>query len=479
LSLPAGFLVRPDGDPALEERVLEATRALCNVCGRLVEAQVVASGQRVLLRKRCPEHGVTRALVSSDIGWYLGSRAFVKPGTDPRRRSVPTFSGCPDSCGLCPEHLQHTCVPLLEITSDCDMSCPVCLVEGRTAGPLSVVEVQAIVNRLLECEGRLNMLTLSGGEPTRHPELEAILDVVCRPELGIVSLSTNGIRLASDDRLLDELVRRGVVVALQLDGFSARTTSKLRGDPSLGELKRRVIDRVLGAGGKLSLVVTLARGVNEEELPEIVRLFLAEDRILSMMVQPLAWAGRASEQLAVDPLDVVTVPEVVARLAASSGGLLAPDDFTPLPCSHPSCFALTYLLRLGDGRLVPLPRVLDAAGYLEIIANQALLGTDRESLERIRGSLYALWSASGQIPDRDAVLAVVRRLLLDLVALGPRAAHTEVLALGLASVKSVFVHHFMDRLTFDLARVVKCCNHYLARDGRLLPACVRNNIPAG
>jgi hypothetical protein len=336
------------------------------------------------------------------------------------------------------------------------------------------------VEKLLECEGRLNMLTLSGGEPTTHPNLEAVLDEVCRPEVGIVSLSTNGLRLARDDRLLGLLADRGVVVALQLDGFGAAANARLRGNGGLGDVKRRIIERVLGAGVGLSLTVTLARGVNEGELPEIVRLFLREDRILSLMVQPMAWTGRAAASMLVDPLDVITIPEVVARLVAASSGVLEASDFTPLPCSHPSCFALTYLLRLGDGHLLPLPRILEPGAYLDVIANQALLGTDAATLERARESLYALWSASGQVPHQQAALATVRRLLLDLQALGPKPSHAATLKLGVRHVKSIFIHHFMDTLTFDLSRAVKCCNHYPQPDGRLIPACIRNclGLPA-
>ena len=462
------------GEERLTESCITATRALCNVCGALVEAKIVVAGGRVLLVKRCREHGLTRALVSSDAAWYLRSLSFIKPGTEPLARGAKAFAGCPGSCGLCPEHRQHTCVPILEITGSCDLACPVCLVHGRLGGPLPLADVHRTVDRLLECEGRLNMLTISGGEPTTHPELEAVLAEVCRPEVGIVSLSTNGLRLLADDRLLGALAGRGVVVALQLDGFGEAANATLRGAPWLGEAKRRIIERVLGAGVGLSLTVTLARGVNEGELSEIVRLFLSEDRILSLMVQPVAWTGRASSSIPVDPLDVVTIPEVVERLAMASGGVLETTDFTPLPCSHPSCFALTYLLRLGDGGLLPLPRILDAGTYLDVIANQALLGTDAATLERARESLYALWSASGQIPHREAALATVRRLLLDLQALGPKPAHRDTLSLGVRHVKSIFIHHFMDRLTFDLSRAVKCCNHYPQADGRLIPACVRN-----
>jgi len=60
------------------------------------------------------------------------------------------------------------------------------------------------------------------------------------------------------------------VIALQLDGFDPRTTALLRGRPDLAEVKPRVIERVLAAGGQLSLTVTLAAGVNEHELPGIL-----------------------------------------------------------------------------------------------------------------------------------------------------------------------------------------------------------------
>jgi len=41
-------------------------------------------------------------------------------------------------------------------------------------------------------------------------------------------------------------------------------------------------------------------------------------------------------------------------------------------------------------------------------------------------------------------------------------------------VKSIFIHQFMDRDTFDLARARKCCQVYPQLDGRLIPVCVRN-----
>jgi uncharacterized radical SAM superfamily Fe-S cluster-containing enzyme len=458
----------------MAEELFAATRGLCNLCGRLGDAKVVFEEDEVRLVKWCPEHGLTRGLVSSSREWYLRSLAYVKPGTEPLRRAVADLAPCPEACGLCPRHQQHSCVPLLEITPACDLSCPDCLTHGAVPGALGVEEARALVDGLVRCEGRLNMLTLTGGEPTAHPRFLEVVDAVRRPEIGLLSVSTNGARLLDEPALLDALVAREVVVALQFDGSSEATSLRLRGRADLGRRKLELVERVLAAGGRLSLTFTMARGVNEHELPEALELLFDRDRVVSLMVQPLAGLGPAAAP-ARDRLDAVTIPEVVERLAAGSRGVLRQADFSPLPCSHPTCFALTYLLQVGPGRLVSLPSILDADTYLDVIKNQALLGTDRETLLRVREALYGLWSSDGLVPDREAVLARVKRILLELNALGPEAPPSRLLAVGAEHVKSIFIHQFMDRASFDLSRAVKCCNHYPQADGRLLPACIRNN----
>ena len=451
---------------------LSATQGLCNTCGQLCEAKLVARGQRVVLVKWCPKHGLTEGLVSSDRAWTTRAAGYLKPGTEPQARAVTEYRGCPQSCGLCPEHQQHTCVPLLEITPACDMNCPICLVSERVKPPLTLPEVERILDTLVAYEGKLNMLTLTGGEPTQHPQFLEIVDRCLRPEIGILSVSTNGLWIERNEDLLRALRDRGVVISLQLDGFDDQACQRLRGQPGLGERKRRAVERVLALGGRLSLTFTLAKATNEHELPAVLQLLFKEEQILSLMVQPLATMGPRPQS----DLDRLTVSDAVALLAKSSGGVLRESDFTPLPCSHPTCFALTYLLKLGDGSLVALSSILDAESYLDLIKNQALVGTDRENLQNLRDALYRLWSSDGIMPQRESLLATMRQLILDLARPGAPMGHREVLELGTRNIKSVFIHHFMDRSNFDLGRVVKCCNHYPQTDGRLMPACVRNNI---
>ena len=474
----ASWQERDASDVTSSEHCLSATRALCHSCGELVEAKIVLQGDAVYLSKWCPEHGTSRALICSDRDWYLRAQSYIKPGTSPLARAVERFEGCPESCGLCPRHQQHSCVPILEITGACDMSCPICLVDGHTGATMKLAEVEGILDALVRYEGQLNMLNISGGEPTVHPDFMRIVDACLRPEIGVVSVSTNGLWLAEDEDRIKALRDRGVVISLQCDGFTAETGRRLRGREDLGEIKRRLIERAVALGARVSLTVTLARGVNEHELPGILELFFAHDEILSVMVQPVAHSADTLAHLGADPLDIITIPDVVRLLAAGSGGVLREQDFTPLPCSHPSCFALTYLLRTTDGKLVSLPSMLDTETYLDVIKNQALFGADSDSLYRLKDAVTSLWSSDGQVPDRDSILRTVKQLMLDLNRLGAGASHREVLELGVKNVKSIFIHHFMDRYTFDQSRLVKCCNHYPQIDGRLLPACGRNNLTA-
>ena len=53
------------------EVFLEATRSICPVCKEVINAEVNIRENRVILSKRCPEHGRFEALVYSDAELYL------------------------------------------------------------------------------------------------------------------------------------------------------------------------------------------------------------------------------------------------------------------------------------------------------------------------------------------------------------------------------------------------------------------------
>ena len=82
----------------------------------------------------------------------------------------------------------------------------------------------SIDTRLSRENGRIDVLMLSGGEPTLYPWLAELLDAVAARPIVRVLVNTNGLAIAKDDALL-ELLRRHrdrVEVYLQYDGESAR-----------------------------------------------------------------------------------------------------------------------------------------------------------------------------------------------------------------------------------------------------------------
>ncbi len=461
-------------DEASGDGVLAWSRAICPGCKELVDAARVAREGKVYLRKACPTCGGSEALICDDVAWYAAALRYNAEGQRPLRFATDQRDGCPQDCGLCPDHEQHTCLPIIEITDRCDLDCPICLVRDAGRGHMSIDEFAVVIEGLIAAEGRLDIINLSGGEPTLHPELERLLELADRPEIGRISISTNGRRLATDGALRRELARRGVYVNLQLDGLDAPAVQTLRAvdDDPVGKLT--TLDALEADGVPTTITCTVARGVNEHVLGDCLSLLLERDHVLSLMVQPAAYTGDGGGSFAPhDPLDVITIPEVARRLAEASDGLLRADDLLPMPCSHPACFALTYLLRTGDG-FVPLPRFVEPERYLRLVQNRGTLRTDADFERQMTATIHDLWCSSGQIPDCDRVLGALKRATTELYPTDRPVDARERLRIGEQHVKSVFIHAFMDDHTFEIERVRKCCHQYALADGRLMPACAYN-----
>jgi uncharacterized radical SAM superfamily Fe-S cluster-containing enzyme len=454
------------------DEYLTTTTSTCGRCGRLLPARVHLGDDGVHFLKDCPAHGPQRVRVYPDSAAYLELGRFHRAGAVPMAFAASPAGGCPDSCGLCPEHEQHVCLPIIEITDHCDLACPICLVRNRSSFHLSRRQVAGMIDGLIASEGRLDVLNLSGGEPTCNPRFREIVEeCVSREEVLYVSVSTNGVALARDTSLLRFLADRNVIISLQFDGLSDSAYQRLRGRPLLEE-KLRLIETAGELGARLSLTMTVARGINDDQPPEVLSLLFERDHVCSVMFQPAAYTGTAAKMGR--PQDAVTIPDVVGALDGAGGGRVAAGDFSPLPCSHPACFSLAYYLRVGDGEFVSIKRLADVDRYLDMIQNRALFGTDAGSFQRVKEAVYELWSGPAALaPDSRKALAAVRGLLESIRCCG--GFHpSKVAAVVDPSIKSVFIHHFMDRDTFDLARARKCCNVYPLPDGRLMPACVYN-----
>src|SRR5438552_17447976 len=204
---------------------LGTTRSLCPTCRRLVDAKIIVRDRRVYFRKRCPEHGTFDDFVCSDVAYY-DRHEFDQPARLPRHFGTTPNKGCPYDCGLCTEHEQHTCVALVEITSNCNLKCPMCFAESGPGGEhIDFATFQRMVDRYVHLEGFADVLQISGGEPTIHPDLLRMVRYAYEQPIAAVMLNTNGIRLARDPGLAAALaeMRDRLEIYLQFDGFEDQT----------------------------------------------------------------------------------------------------------------------------------------------------------------------------------------------------------------------------------------------------------------
>jgi hypothetical protein len=427
----------------------------------------------VFLRKFCTDHGEDRPMIRRGVEEYLRAHRYVKPAQLPDSFAGDDAKPCPEGCGFCSRHEQHLCMPIIEITSRCNMTCPVCIADAGRDWDMSVEQFSQILDSLLAAERQVDVLNLSGGEPLIHGRLLDIVDeALSRSGIVRVSISTNGRRLLDDDGLLEALAERDVVISLQFDGLDDDVYQTLRGEP-LADEKRRILDALQAADVTTSLTMTLAGGVNESQLDEVVNCLLQRDHVLSLMIQPLAFAGRGVGLT--DTARRLSIPDVVRLLGDTANPAVRSEDFVPLPCSHPLCFSLAFYLKLDDGSSASIAGMLDAPNLLDAIANRTVFGLDEQEFERLREMVYDLWSGPvGSAPDGQAVMSTLSGIMREISCrtgcFDPRGAF------GLAErrIKSIFIHAFQDADTFDLARVRRCCNAYPQPDGKLIPACVHN-----
>ena len=444
------------------------TQSTCPECLKVVTTQVVFQDNKVYFLKQCPQHGESKALVSEDAEYYQRAYQYARPGSQPLRFSTEVNHGCPTDCGLCPSHQQHTCLPIIEITDYCNLECPVCIVNNQHANHMSESDYRRMIEQLIKHEGTLETITLSGGEPTSHPLFLDFVDIATRAEIGRVSVVTNGLRIAKSKKFCEALKQKNVYVILQFDGFTDEVQEKIRGVP-LMQTKWQALENLREFNIATQLAFVPARGVNEHQLGDAVRLLLERDHILSLLIQPLAHSGQGGGVFPHDPMDRLTIPGVINSIDQQTQGAVCREDFIPLPCSHPQCVSLTYLLKLDDGQYMPFSRFVDLRKHLDLFQQTATIEPNEYTEDTLREVIDDLWSAAGEIPDCDKIVKALKRALLEMFP-NQGSSRNELIRISERQAKTIFIHHYMDRHDFDLERLMKCCHHYPQIDGRIMPA---------
>jgi 7,8-dihydro-6-hydroxymethylpterin dimethyltransferase len=442
----------------------------------ILQGNLILQDGKVYLRRVCRRgHGEVISLYEEDYGlweylqsWRVPTKEII---TDTPHNSRPIPMGYLD--GLGDLQTQHSCILLLDITENCNLKCPTCFTESGP-GVSRFVRLPHIL-RTLDAAiaregGRIDVLMLSGGEPTVHPELPQILKEVEKREVTRIVLNTNGVRLAKDAKLMQIIADLSprIEVYLQFDGFDLDTHLFHRGE-DLREIKAEAVRRLQEAHIFTTLVMTVAQGVNDHEMGRVVQYAFDTDYIGGVSFQPVFGSGRAN---AIDPMKRMTTTGVLSRLGSQTDNLVKADDFIALPCSHPDCCSITYFVKGDSGKFQSVPNLL---GEDQLRANLGLVSNRiafPDANEVIQAALTGMMSETTTVsrPELvDYILNICEHCDIGLTGLVKtvgnlimkRESPIETVA---KRMKRITIKSFMDAWTMNIERLQQCCVHVGSTD---------------
>ena len=446
--------------PTREYLFYALTNSVCSQCLVKVEAKIIFQDRCVYLVKHCSTHGREEILIADDVAYYKQCQEFIKPGDMPLKFNTPIKYGCPYDCGLCPDHEQHSCLTLVELTDQCNLSCPICYADSGAEDPhshqprrhRSLVQIERMIDAVVANEGEPQIVQLSGGEPTIHPEFFAVMDIVKSRPIKHLMVNTNGVRIAKDRDFCDRLSQYmpGIEVYLQFDSFEAEALQELRG-ADLRSVREQAIAHLNEFNISTTLVVTLKKGLNDHEIGKIIDYALQQPSVRGVTFQPIQAAGRLE---GFDPKrDRYTLTEV-RRSVLQQSPYFRPEDIIPVPC-HPDSLAMAYALKL-NGKVIPLTGLIQPDAFVQMTPNTVLY----EQNEDLKRNIFQLFSTSHS-PSSAATF--LKQLLCCLPMVSVPAGITY------KNIFRVFIVQFLDPFNFDVRSVKRSCIHIAHPDGRIIP----------
>jgi uncharacterized radical SAM superfamily Fe-S cluster-containing enzyme len=438
-----------------------------------VDAQIVFRDGQVWLEKSCPEHGPAECLVSSSAEWYTDCLEFFARTTPPKRPMKEVSpEGCPFDCGPCKAHEQKVYLPVIPITSACNLDCPICYTVNKNDDPhrMSREHFQKILEHLVRDHDELDIINFTGGEPTLHPELVELLEMAKQAGIRRLTVSTNGLKLL-DEGLVRKLAALEARIILSLDTFSPETDQKMLGANTVAS-KLRVLDLLAKHDVTTTILPAIAAGHNDVEVGKLFELVMSRPNLCSLELHPLTFTGQGG--VGFDRKGRITIPDLHRILEGATNGRIAARDFVPSPLAHPLCYSICYLLVVDGGSYVPLTRLTSRQTMFDLLSDSLYLEPRERVEDLFRQIIDDLWVNPDKVPESEAVLATLKRLLGELFPTDGARSLKERQKIAERAVKAVYIHAHMDEESFDVERVKKCPIGVPEADGTNIPTCTYN-----
>ncbi|HVY24948.1 MAG TPA: radical SAM protein [Polyangiaceae bacterium] len=447
------------------------TKGLCSTCKRGLDVKIHFRDQQVWFDKFCPEHGHHSCLVSSSVEWYLDALSFVAPNTPPKN-AKNVKQGCPFDCGPCKSHQQKTYMPVVPITSACNLDCPICYTVNKNDDPhlLSEAAFQQTLDQLKDQHDELDIINFTGGEPTLHPGLPQFLKMARAAGIQRLTVSTNGLKLLNED-YVKELAEADARIVLSLDTFDEQVDQQMLGAKTV-KSKLKVLEHLARHDVTTTLLPAVAAGLNDKDVGPLFELMLSKPNICSLELHTLTFTGQGGTGF--NRAARITTPDLHRILNEATGDKLRWTDFVPSPLAHPHCYSICYLLLLDDGGYVPFTRFLGRARLFELLGDSIYI-QPRERIEQmLRDAIDELWAAPESLPESEAVLKTLKRLVREMFPESGALSLAERQKIAERASKAIYIHSHMDEESFDVSRIMKCSVGVPETDGSNIPTCAYN-----
>lgn len=429
------------------------TISLCPKCLKRLGAKIIFESDNVYMTKHCPDHGNFKTKIATDIAYYKNIRNYNKASETPLHFSTKVHFGCPYDCGLCVDHEQHSCLSIVEVTDRCNLSCPTCyaMSSPHYGRHRTLEEIEAMFDVIVKNEGEPDVVQISGGEPTIHPEFFKILDIAKSKPIKHLMLNTNGIRIANDPGFAEKLASYTpeFEIYLQFDSFKPEVLEEFRGK-DLTDVRMKALQKLNDLNLSTTLVVVLQQNKNIDEIGKIIDFALKQKCVRGVTFQPVEIAGRNSENSSSEKITLTEVRQEILKQYP----LLNENDLIPVPC-NPDALAMGYILKVDD-QILPLTRFIDPA---DLLNNQSRNTIVYEQDQGLKMQLLDIFSTGISV---DKVKPKVNQLLCCL----PEVVAPE---LDYDNLFRIIIMNFMDAHDFDVRAVKKSCVHIVNKDLKIIP----------
>ncbi len=474
----------------------KSIRSLCPECLSVIPGREYIEGNRVLMTKECPAHGIFNDIISSDAKLFLHMEKWhFQDGQGFENPQVADATKCPSECGICNMHVTHTSIANVDLTSRCNLNCNICFADSnKYLCEPSFEEICAMLKRLREERpAPCTTIQFTGGEPTLHPKFLEIVRV--SKDLGFthIQVASNGIKLADPEFAIKAREAGLQYIYFQMDGVSDDVFEKIRGRKLL-DTKLKVIESARKAGLRIIFVPTIIRGVNDHQLGDLIRLaFENLDVLTGISIQPVVFTGRFSEEHRIR--ERYTLTDMIHGASRQTGFADPYNDWFTLSSGtpfvklaealtgasitnhtcHPHCGVMTLFFVDKDKNAVPITRFLDLFNALKDI--ETLASKTKKKTFKVFSRIKALNILRKHFKKDSAPEGLTFSKFLKTLDGYAHKKYTWSSEYKGHTYKTFFVFgmHFMDNYNYDLERIRRCAVHYSAADGKLYPFCTYNS----